>query len=80
MSMTYIGIFIYFLTHSLFFHFYRYTDIENGCVDTEGGKGKMSWEIGIDSIHYSSVGKESACNAGDSSSIPEWVRSAGEEF
>ena len=28
----------------------------------------------------SSVGKESACNAGDSSSIPELGRSAGEEI
>ena len=27
---------------------------------------------------YSSVGKESACNAGDPGSIPGWGRSAGE--
>ena len=29
-------------------------------------------------IQYSSVGKESACNAGDPSSIPELGRSSGE--
>ena len=28
----------------------------------------------------SSVGKESTCNSGDPSSIPEWGRSAGEEI
>ena len=27
---------------------------------------------------HSSVGKESACNAGDLSSVPEWGRSSGE--
>ena len=27
---------------------------------------------------YCSVGKESACNAGDPGSIPAWGRSAGE--
>ena len=29
-------------------------------------------------MHYSSVGKESACSAGDPSSIPELGRSSGE--
>ena len=38
----------------------------------------MSWEIGIGNIHYSSVGKESACNVGDLGSIPELGRSSGE--
>ena len=62
----------------LFIHFYRYADVGNRCADTEGRKGKMSWEIGIGNIHHSSVGKESACNAGDPGSIPGSGRSAGE--
>ena len=34
--------------------------------------------MGLTYIHYSSVAKESACNAGDPGSIPGLGRSAGE--
>ena len=32
------------------------------------------------SFHHSSVGKESACNAGDPSLIPAWERSPGKRM